>query len=282
MRALAGLLIWLFLCISAFACTAIAAPTTITTAGTYCLTANIFVTTPDQNGILITASNVTLDMQGKAIVGPGSGTGRGVLAIDQDGISIRGGNIWGFHVGVQLELSDGAYVERMDVSGNTIRGIIVMGANAVVELNRVKGILGNAGYPTSHSMGIEVSGSNCNVRFNNIENIMPYGANEGVGISISDFASGCQVYDNLIRFSAKPLTGRSFGVWVGGGVAPLSVHKNVILGADYGLFGYLATTSTTGNHAHQRCPTFWTVPSDFHSLNSIEYVGGCTDPEAGF
>jgi hypothetical protein len=282
MRALATFLAWLVLSCAAFACTGINASTTITAPGTYCLTANIFVTTPGQNGILITASNVTLDMQGKAIVGPGSGTGRGVMAIDKDSIAVRGGNIWGFHVGVQLELSDNSYVERMDVSGNTIRGIIVLGANAVIELNRVKGILGSSAFPTSHSMGIEVSGNNCNVRFNNVENIMPYGATEGVGISVSDFASGCQVYDNLVRFSAKPSTGRTFGVWVGGGVAPLSVHKNTILNADYGLFGYLATTTTTGNHSHQRCPTFWTVPSDFHTKNSIEYQGGCTDPEAGF
>lgn len=282
MRALAGFLTWLLLCGAAFACTAIAAPTTISVPGLYCLTANIFVTAPNQHGIQVLASDVIIDMQGKAIVGPGSGEGVGVRAIDVDRVTVRGGNIWGFHFGVHIERSEDSSVERMDVSGNILRGAIVIGERALVEHTRAKGIHGSSAFPTSHSMGIEISGNNCNVRFNNVENIMPYGPNEGVAISISDFASGCQVYDNLIRFAAKPPTGRSFGVWVGGGVAPLSVHKNVILGADYGLFGYLATMNTTGNYAHQRCPTFWTVPSDFHTKNAIEYTGGCTDPEAGF
>jgi hypothetical protein len=282
MRAVVTFIAWLIMSCAAFACTAISAPTTITAPGLYCLTSNVFVTAPNQHGVSIQASDVILDMQGKAIVGPGYGEGVGVRAIDVNRVTVRGGNIWGFHFGVHIERSNDSSVERMDVSGNILRGAIVIGARAIVEHTRVKGILGSSAFPTSHSMGIEVSGNNCNVRFNNVENIMPYGATEGVGISVSDFASGCQVYDNLVRFSAKPPAGRTFGVWVGGGVAPLSVHKNTILNADYGLFGYLATTTTTGNHSHQRCPTFWTVPSDFHTKNSIEYQGGCTDPQAGF
>lgn len=281
MRTLGAIIFWLASTFSAAACTAISAPTTITTSGLYCLTANIFVSTPDQNGILITASNVTLDLQGKAIVGPGSGTGRGVLAINQSSVTVRGGNVSGFHVGVQLELSNYSSVERMDVSGNAIRGIVIEGLNAIAELNRAKGIAGSSAYPDSHSMGIEVNGNNCHVRFNQLENIMPYGSGEGVGISLSDNASGCNVYDNLIRFAANSSTGRTFGAWVGGGAYPASIHNNVMLGADYGLFGYLATGNSFGNHIHQRCPVFWSAP-DFAADNALDVMGGCTDPEAGY
>lgn len=279
MRTITAFLTWLTLSVAALGCTALAAPATITAPGLYCLTANIFVTTVNQNGINVLASDVVIDMQGKAIVGPGSGYGVGVKAIDVNRVTVRGGNIWGFHFGVHIERSLNSSVERMDASGNKLRGIIVIGAGAIVEHSRVSGIAGSSAYPYSHSMGIEVSGNGCHVRFNSVQNIMPFGANEGVGISVSDLASGCQVYDNLIRFGAKPPTGRTFGVWVGGGVAPSSVHNNVVLGADYGLFGYLATNNANGNHSHQRCPTFWTAPN-YNTNNYVDYQGGCTDPEA--
>lgn len=281
MTRIALLIFGLMFSAPALACTPITGPTIIGVPGSYCLTNHIYVTTPGQNGISVLVSNVTINLNAFAIVGPSTGAGAGIQAIGKNNIRVFAGNVRGFKYGIDIEYSSNSYVGYVDASDNLLRGIVVLGPNAIIEYSRVKNIPGMAAHPDSHSIGVEAFGPNCHIRFNSIENIMPYGAGEGVGASVSDNPAGCMVYDNLIRFSQKPATGRTFGVWTGGGAYPQSVHNNVILGADYGLFGYLATGNSFGNHAHQRCPTFWTAPN-FNANNQIEYGSGCTDPEAGF
>jgi hypothetical protein len=50
-------------------------PYTISAAGSYYLTGNL---TADANGILVDANNVTIDLAGFSLIGPGSGTSYGV------------------------------------------------------------------------------------------------------------------------------------------------------------------------------------------------------------
>src|SRR5579871_2894201 len=86
-------------------------PVTISQSGSYKLSSNLVIADPNGTGILITADNVTIDMNGFSMIGPsvcnGSGTtptssctvsntsGIGINAGEQTGITIMNGSIRG-------------------------------------------------------------------------------------------------------------------------------------------------------------------------------------------
>ena len=71
-------------------------PVVIDQPGSYVLTSNITLST-DANGIVIDASNVTLDLNGHAIIGPGgSGSGNGIYAYSRHNITIKNGTVRDF------------------------------------------------------------------------------------------------------------------------------------------------------------------------------------------
>lgn len=70
-------------------------PVVIDEPGSYVLTSNVTVST-DVNGIVINASDVTLDLNGHAIIGPGSGSGNGIYAYGKHNITIKNGMVRDF------------------------------------------------------------------------------------------------------------------------------------------------------------------------------------------
>lgn len=64
-------------------------PVTISTAGSYKLTSNLTCSTEDTNAISITVSNVTLDLNGFTIVGPGNSEGSSGSGISVAGTAIQ-------------------------------------------------------------------------------------------------------------------------------------------------------------------------------------------------
>ena len=70
-------------------------PVVIDQPGSYVLTSNITLST-DANGIVIDASNVTLDLNGHAIIGPGSGSGNGIYTYGKHNITIKNGTVRDF------------------------------------------------------------------------------------------------------------------------------------------------------------------------------------------
>lgn len=281
MKMLFSFIAFMFLTPSAWACTPISSQTTITNSGFYCVTENIIISSPTGHGITVNASNVVIDLQGHAIIGPNIGIGSGVHAVGVTNVTIRGGNISQFLYGVRIE-GDYGRIERMDLSENLFRGARVLGAGSIADRNRMRGIKGTGGaFAQSHSFGIEISGPNCVARFNIIDEVYPYGDFEGVGISVSSSPTGCMVHDNLIRWERNPTQGRLLGIWGGGGIDLQSVHNNVVLGSDYGLFRGRATTHADNNLIRQRCPVIWEDP-DYPERNDLLVLGGCTDPEAGY
>ena len=70
-------------------------PVVIDQPGSYVLTSNITLST-DANGIVIDASNVTLDLNGHAIIGPGSGSGNGIYTYGKHNITIKNGMVRDF------------------------------------------------------------------------------------------------------------------------------------------------------------------------------------------
>jgi parallel beta-helix repeat protein len=71
----------------------IASPTTIDQSGSYMLTADIFIPGSVGVGIAITASDVTLDLNGHSITAPGNLTGAGVRIVNAQNVTVRNGNI---------------------------------------------------------------------------------------------------------------------------------------------------------------------------------------------
>ena len=116
-------------------------PVNITQPGSYRLSSNLIVPNENTTAIQITASHVTLDLNGFAILGPtncaggtlpcaGTGTGNGINtggsnAPDQFNITIRNGTIQGMGGdGVHLE-GDSHLVEYLHVRSNGGNGIFI-------------------------------------------------------------------------------------------------------------------------------------------------------------
>jgi len=132
-------------------------PVTITTAGSYRLTGNLTLATADTNGIVISASGVTFDLNGFAIAGPvvcqgvptrcvpATGTGVGVDASGIPGVRVRNGTISG--TGFRgLDLSTYAIVENIHARSNRAQQIFV-GVGSIVR-NNVVHAGGNVGIQT--------------------------------------------------------------------------------------------------------------------------------------
>jgi len=99
-------------------------PITINEPGSYVLTSNLIVTTG--NAININADNVTLDLNGHGIYGPG--TGNGINARNQFNITIKNGIVRGFYYGIALfndadNKGAGHRIEGIQASNNGGNGI---------------------------------------------------------------------------------------------------------------------------------------------------------------
>jgi hypothetical protein len=160
-----------------------ALPFTITNSGSYYLGATL-TGLSGQSGISIQADNVTLDLNGFALVGVGGSLPGVTVAAGQQGLVVRNGLIrgWGGN-GLDAGAASGCRVERVIALGNTGHGLVV-GANGSVSdcLALVNGgdgvrvnvnclVLNNGCHTngsSSVSAGIHVLGSGNRVEGNNV------------------------------------------------------------------------------------------------------------------
>lgn len=117
-------------------------PTTITTQGTWCLSADVTTAITAGDAVTIATNNVTLDCNDFKIGGLAAGAGttaRGVYAESRTNATIRNCNIRGFQLGINLQGtgSSGHLVENNRLDGNTQTGISVRGDGSTVRGNRV-------------------------------------------------------------------------------------------------------------------------------------------------
>lgn len=106
-------------------------PVTLSEPGSYRLTGNLAVSDTDSNAIEITGDNISLDLNGFEIAGPGSGSGSGVRAVNPAIYStVVGGTVhsFGFH---GLDLRGFSRVLGLRVHSNGLDGIRV-GINSLV------------------------------------------------------------------------------------------------------------------------------------------------------
>lgn len=160
-------------------------PVTISRSGSYRLSGNLTVADADTGGILITAANVTLDLNGFSVLGPvhciyngvdvvcdATGSGVGILSNvpgvnEYEGSAISNGVVRGFgHHGVSVGY--GALIDRLRVisnGGDGIRGyaaVLITGSLAVY--NRLHGFSGNnLNVQSSHAATNGQRGLNANV-----------------------------------------------------------------------------------------------------------------------
>ena len=124
--------------------------------GTYRLGADLDVADAHTTAIEINADDVTIDLNGFSIHGPGSctqppvscspvGTGNGIHALDRERIVVKNGGVYGMgNVGIYLK-SDSGQVESVNVSGNGSGGIVMFGGlvrDSIIEHNGGDGIAG--------------------------------------------------------------------------------------------------------------------------------------------
>lgn len=112
-------------------------PVTISSRGSYKLTSNLRVRTPGVDAIEITKDNVTLDLNGFAIIGPGGGGfGAGVNTLRTQ-VTVVNGSVLGMAYGLFVN-GTLCRIENVSVAQNSLAGIAV-GEGCVVSRNRSQG-----------------------------------------------------------------------------------------------------------------------------------------------
>jgi parallel beta-helix repeat protein len=180
------------------------APFTISQPGSYYLTTNL---TSTGHGVIITASDVTLDLTGFRLSGDRGDSDYGVFL---DGatnsairnVIVRNGIVRDFAVGVHAEYAQNSRFERLITATNYFYGIQLYGdsgqcngntiANCTVNGNRIRGIqfYGYSGQCSGNTI------ANCTVSGNGNQGIFLYGySGQCDGNTIAD----CTVSDNGTR-----------------------------------------------------------------------------------
>lgn len=125
--------------------------------GNYRLSDDVSVRNGD--GIVITASNVSLNLNGNTVKTLAPGTGRGIFVNGVSGVSIRNGKVGGFNSNVMVLNSTNINVESLQITGGGLApnngpteiGVQIVGGRSVfVSRNNI----------TSVNLGVFVRGGN--------------------------------------------------------------------------------------------------------------------------
>jgi parallel beta-helix repeat protein len=117
-------------------------PTNLTVSGSYYLTTNL-TQTSSSSGILIGTNDVTIDLNGFALIGT-NGTADGITrgGTGRTNICIGNGIVRNWSIGVSMLGAGSCRLERLIVSGNSSNGISLVGRSVISECS----ILDNGGH----------------------------------------------------------------------------------------------------------------------------------------
>jgi len=155
-------------------------PYTINISGSYIITRDIALPTPDTNGITINTDNITLDLNGHALIGQGqltSSTGSGIFVNGTHyNITIRNGTLRNWREnGVRASESRNCQIEALRCYSNGDNGILA-GYNSRISKNTCQ---------SNSTSGIYASTGNTV-----IENICSENAGDGIIASYGSIVSG--------------------------------------------------------------------------------------------
>ncbi len=176
----------------------------ITRSGSYRLSDDITVANGD--GIVISAPNVSLNLNGHSVRTRREGTGRGIFISGVEGVSVRNGKIGGFNSNVMVMNATNIVVEGLQITGG---GLAPSGGPTEIGVNIVNGraVTLNKNVISSVNLGIFVrgGGSTGNRIF---ENVVVGGATPGnnlLGICYNPAPNGGtegprgdNIYNNVI------------------------------------------------------------------------------------
>jgi len=152
-------------------------PTTISTPGFYSLTGDL---NSEGSGITVNADNVTIDMMGFSLIGPGSGGGSGIYMNLRSNVEIRNGTVKDFYSGInEVNVGQNHRIINVRVVGNRSIGISLAGDGHLVKDCTVSG---------NDNDGISVA-SGCTVTGNTV----CYNGDDGIRVW-----SGCTVIGNTV------------------------------------------------------------------------------------
>ena len=218
-------------------------PKTINTPGSYYLTGDV---NSAGTAITIIVDDVTIDLAGFALVGPGSGTNYGIYMNARSNVEIRNGTVRNFGYGIYENSSNGRGHRVIDVRAiyNGSVGIYLSGAGSG---HLVKGCTAsNNGTSATNVYGI-YAGSGCTVTGNTAHNNGTSATNLVYGISA---ASGSTVTGNTVYRNGESAIGTVCGIYAGSGstVTGNTACNNggsATAGTVYGIYANTGCTVTT-------------------------------------
>lgn len=229
-------------------CTEIKAiPIVIGKSGSYCLKRDLATRVKTGRIIEITASYVTIDLNGFALRRRGSPTGKqaiGIYATDRRNITIRNGIIRGFSRGIQLtgadvESTSGHLIEDVRLTDNVGQGaIFVAGNHNVVRRNQVN----NTDSTMASGLGIWIYKSRNTLVSDNFVSA-GHAETSVVGINIS-YSTLVEVSNNSIMDHSGASSTRA-GVQIISSEAVSVIENRILNETGSGNFG-IRTSSSTG------------------------------------
>lgn len=159
--------------------------TVISTSGSYVLV-NSVTTDGTVDCISITGNDITLDLNGQTLSGPGTGTGVGIR-ISGSRVRVRNGGVRGFNGGgiVVTSASIGAWITGLDMTDNGAVGIDVAGLRTTIADSVVR---------RSTTANMRITGKQVQVLRNDLQNpIQP-----GISLTLLDPGRGAFIDRNLL------------------------------------------------------------------------------------
>jgi parallel beta-helix repeat protein len=232
-------------------------PYTITTRGYYTINTNL---TSSGDGIIVNASNVTIDLKGYTIVGNGAGSYHGVYMNGRANIEIRNGTVRGFGGnGIYEVLPAGRShrITNMRVIANKGNGISLSGYNHTVKdctvsdngtigVKILNGIVSGNTVCDNGTRGIDVS-----LGATVTGNTVSLNGQDGIVAG-----NGCTVVDNAAYSNTGSGMSVSFGTTLKNNAAYSNVNYGFSLGGHNLVDGNTAYNNTTGNMSSCATCTF--------------------------
>lgn len=226
-------------------------PTRITSAGVYCLTANLNYTANTGTAISVAANFVTIDLNGFLLSGTGNHfvKSNGISSTDRKNLIVRNGTIRGFYRGMFLRdtsTADDIYgnhlIEDMQLEANTRIGISIEGSGNLVRHNRIT----NTGGSTVDNfvIGIESWGPKAQI----LNNTIVGSFSDGFVVNIYAFRASSSIFQNNRIMMDASSTGSNYGIYMENSSPPTArvlIQGNFISVSTglVGLRGYNATTA---------------------------------------